>query len=81
MGLYFMSFYFLFFLFFFRFLRILELIVQEPGSAFKAFLPNVISICMDQIYPIIAQVDYTIVKIELYDCRANLFIFVVLIHV
>ena len=36
---------------------------------------------MDQIYPIIAQVDYTIVKIKLYDCRANLFIFVVLIHV
>ena len=39
-----------------RFLKILELIVQEPGAAFKAFLPNIISICMDHIYPIIAQV-------------------------
>eukprot|EP00106_Octopus_bimaculoides_P006080 XP_014773522.1 PREDICTED: exportin-6-like [Octopus bimaculoides] len=38
-----------------KFLRILELIVQEPGSAFKAFLPSIISVCMDQIYPVVAQ--------------------------
>ncbi|GFS20899.1 exportin-6-like [Elysia marginata] len=37
-----------------NFLKILELIVQEPGSQFKAFLPRVISIAMDQVYPIVA---------------------------
>ncbi|KAK3797258.1 hypothetical protein RRG08_030482 [Elysia crispata] len=37
-----------------NFLKILELIVQEPGSQFKAFLPRIISISMDQIYPIVA---------------------------
>lgn len=49
-----------------KFLKILELIVQEPGSAFKAFLPNVISICMDQIYPIIAQRPSPDIKQSLY---------------
>ena len=39
-----------------RFLQILEIIVQEPGSAFKTFLPSIISICMEHIYPIIAEV-------------------------
>ncbi|XP_052833798.1 exportin-6 [Octopus bimaculoides] len=43
-----------------KFLRILELIVQEPGSAFKAFLPSIISVCMDQIYPVVAQVRKSI---------------------
>ena len=38
-----------------RFLKIMELIIQEPGSSFKAFIPTIISICMEQIYPIIAE--------------------------
>ena len=43
--------------FLFRFLKILEIIIQEPGSAFKRFLPSIIDICMDHIYPVIAQVS------------------------
>ena len=31
--------------------------MQEPGSAFKTFLPSIISICMEHIYPIIAEVS------------------------
>lgn len=50
-----------------RFLKILQLIVQEPGSAFKAFLPNIISICMDHIYPIIAQKPTVDIKHALYE--------------
>ncbi|KAI0232540.1 Exportin-6-A, partial [Lamellibrachia satsuma] len=50
-----------------RFLKILELIVQEPGAAFKAFLPNIISICMDHIYPIIAQKPTVDIKPALYE--------------
>lgn len=50
-----------------KFLKILELIVQEPGAAFKAFLPNVISICMDHVYPIIAQRPTSDIKHALYE--------------
>ncbi|XP_005096518.1 exportin-6 [Aplysia californica] len=37
-----------------NFLILLELIVQEPGSQFKAFLPRVVSISLGQIHPIVA---------------------------
>jgi len=40
----------------FRFLKILQIIVEEPGSSFKRFLPSIINICMEHIFPIIAQV-------------------------
>lgn len=57
-----------------KFLRILELIVQEPGSAFKAFLPSIISICMDQIYPIIAQRPSPDIKGMLYKLLFEFFL-------
>ena len=49
-----------------KFLKILEVIVMEPGHAFKALLPSIINICMQEIYPIIAQVCrplYTCVRV------------------
>ncbi|XP_062586944.1 exportin-6-A-like [Saccostrea cucullata] len=46
--------------------KISELIEQEPGSAFKAFLPNVISMCMDPIYPLITQRPLPDIKVSLY---------------
>ncbi|CAG5121677.1 unnamed protein product, partial [Candidula unifasciata] len=49
-----------------NFLKILELIVQEPGSQFKSFLPRIISIAMDQIYPIIAPRPSPDMKSALY---------------
>ena len=39
-----------------KFLKILQLLVQEPASSFKTFLPNIIGLCMDQLYPIIIEV-------------------------
>jgi len=39
-----------------KFLKILQVVVQEPGQVFKPFLPSVISLCMEQVYPIIAEV-------------------------
>lgn len=39
-----------------KFLKILQGVVQEPGQVFKPFLPSVISLCMEQVYPIIAEV-------------------------
>ena len=39
-----------------KFLKILQLLVQEPAASFKAFLPNIIGLCMEQLYPIIIEV-------------------------
>lgn len=39
-----------------KFLKILQLLVQEPAASFKAFLPNIIGLCMEQLYPIITEV-------------------------
>ncbi|KAL5018253.1 hypothetical protein ScPMuIL_003975 [Solemya velum] len=49
-----------------KFLKILELTVQEPGSAFKSFIPSIISISMDHIYPIIATRQSPDMKQSLY---------------
>uniref|UniRef100_A0A8C5SED7 Exportin 6 n=1 Tax=Laticauda laticaudata TaxID=8630 RepID=A0A8C5SED7_LATLA len=39
-----------------KFLKILQVVVQEPGQVFKPFLPNIIALCMEQVYPIVAEV-------------------------
>ncbi|XP_071962753.1 exportin-6-like isoform X2 [Antedon mediterranea] len=49
-----------------KFLQILELILQEPGSAFKGFLPTIINISMHQIYPIIAERQSPDIKLVLF---------------
>ena len=51
-----------------RFLKLLELIVVEPGSAFKGFLPRILSICMEQIYPIISPVRLTLTVVSFFCC-------------
>lgn len=40
-----------------KFLKILQVVVQEPGQAFKPFLPNIITLCMEQVYPIVSEVS------------------------
>ena len=40
-----------------KFLKILQLLVQEPAASFKAFLPNIIGLCIEQLYPIIVEVE------------------------
>lgn len=50
-----------------KFLKILQIIVQEPGSAFKRFIPSIINICMEHIYPIIAQRPSPDMKHVLYE--------------
>ena len=39
-----------------RLLRILQIVVQEPGASFKRFLPSTLALCLDHIYPCVAQV-------------------------
>ncbi|XP_052781970.1 exportin-6-like isoform X2 [Mya arenaria] len=50
-----------------KFLKILQIIVQEPGSSFKRFLPSIINICLDYIYPTIAQRPSPDMKCVLYE--------------
>ncbi|XP_031571842.1 exportin-6-like [Actinia tenebrosa] len=38
-----------------KFLKILQLLIQAPAASFKAFLPGIISLCMEQLYPILAE--------------------------
>lgn len=40
-----------------KFLKILQVVVQEPGQAFKPFLPSIITLCMEQVYPIVSEVS------------------------
>lgn len=42
-----------------KFLKILQVVVQEPGQVFKPFLPSIISLSMEQVYPIVAEVRAT----------------------
>lgn len=50
-----------------KFLKILQVVVQEPGQAFKPFLPSIIALCMQQVYPIIAERPSPDVKAELFE--------------
>lgn len=48
-----------------KFLKILQVVVQEPGQAFKPFLPSILSLCIEQVYPIVAEVRcyFTLVSV------------------
>uniref|UniRef100_G1LX17 Exportin-6 n=1 Tax=Ailuropoda melanoleuca TaxID=9646 RepID=G1LX17_AILME len=50
-----------------KFLKILQVVVQEPGQVFRPFLPSIISLCMEQVYPIIAERPSPDVKAELFE--------------
>ncbi|XP_064478682.1 exportin-6-like isoform X2 [Ornithodoros turicata] len=50
-----------------KFISILQEVVQEPSSAFKAFLPRIIDLCMDEIYPIVAERPSPEVKQSLFE--------------
>ncbi|XP_069761398.1 exportin-6 isoform X7 [Narcine bancroftii] len=50
-----------------KFLKILQVVVQEPGQVFKPFLPSIISLCMQQVYPIVAERSSPDVKMELFE--------------
>ncbi|KAG7492044.1 hypothetical protein MATL_G00010330 [Megalops atlanticus] len=50
-----------------KFLKILQVVVQEPGQAFKPLLPSILSLCMEQLYPILAERSSPDVKAELFE--------------
>ncbi|KAJ1530853.1 hypothetical protein ONE63_005696 [Megalurothrips usitatus] len=54
-----------------RFLQILQLIVTQPGTAFKHFIPSSITLCMDHIYPIIADHPAPSIKPAVFQLLFN----------
>ncbi|KAL0993693.1 hypothetical protein UPYG_G00111800 [Umbra pygmaea] len=50
-----------------KFLKILQVVVQEPGQAFKPFLPSIICLCMEQVYPVVAERSSPDVKAEMFE--------------
>uniref|UniRef100_A0A3Q1HEJ9 Importin N-terminal domain-containing protein n=1 Tax=Anabas testudineus TaxID=64144 RepID=A0A3Q1HEJ9_ANATE len=50
-----------------KFLKILQVVVQEPGQAFKPFLPSILSLCMEQVYPVVAERSSPDVKTEMFE--------------
>uniref|UniRef100_A0A674NRY7 Exportin 6 n=1 Tax=Takifugu rubripes TaxID=31033 RepID=A0A674NRY7_TAKRU len=50
-----------------KFLKILQVVVQEPGQAFKPFLPSILSLCIEQVYPIVAERSSPDVKAEMFE--------------
>uniref|UniRef100_A0A8B9H1M6 Exportin 6 n=1 Tax=Astyanax mexicanus TaxID=7994 RepID=A0A8B9H1M6_ASTMX len=50
-----------------KFLKILQVVVQEPGQTFKPMLPSILSLCMEQVYPIVAERSCPDVKAEMFE--------------
>ncbi|XP_068613529.1 exportin-6-like [Brachionichthys hirsutus] len=50
-----------------KFLKILQVVVQEPGQAFKPFLPSILSLCMEQVYPVVAERSSPDIKAEIFE--------------
>lgn len=36
-----------------KLLQILQLIVESPGSAYKNFLPGILQLCLQHVYPLV----------------------------
>ncbi|XP_034251933.1 exportin-6-A isoform X1 [Thrips palmi] len=58
-----------------KFLHILQLIVTQPGVAFKHFIPSSITLCMDHIYPVIVDHPAPSIKPALFQL-----LFSILLH-
>ncbi|XP_064448970.1 exportin-6 isoform X5 [Mirounga angustirostris] len=57
-----------------KFLKILQVVVQEPGQVFKPFLPSIIALCMEQVYPIIAEAfGQSFLQPDIHLFKQNLF--------
>uniref|UniRef100_A0A8C4R6Y5 Exportin 6 n=1 Tax=Eptatretus burgeri TaxID=7764 RepID=A0A8C4R6Y5_EPTBU len=50
-----------------RLLKILQVVVQEPGAAFRSFLPSILTLCLEQLYPLVSPHPSPSIKVELYE--------------
>lgn len=49
-----------------KFLELLQLVMAEPGASFKRFVPSTISLCLDHVYPLVADTPSPNVKPALF---------------
>ena len=54
-----------------KFLEILGFFVQDRGKAFKRYLPEIVSLCVDRIYPIVADLPTISIRLALFDVLRN----------
>ncbi len=54
-----------------KFLGIMEFIVKEPGSTFRKFVPSTLTLCMEQIHPLVADVSITFNEVR-FKCSSSL---------
>ena len=54
-----------------KFLSILTFIVSEPGVAFRKFVSNTLSLCLDTIFPLVADQPASEIKTSLYNLLFN----------
>jgi len=54
-----------------KFLSILTFIVSEPGVAFRKFVSNTLSLCLDTIFPLVADQPASEIKSSLYNLLFN----------
>uniref|UniRef100_UPI00358DE5A0 exportin-6-like n=1 Tax=Myxine glutinosa TaxID=7769 RepID=UPI00358DE5A0 len=50
-----------------RLLKILQVVVQEPGAAFRSFLPSILALSLEQLYPLVSPHPSPSIKVELYE--------------
>ncbi|PNF22047.1 Exportin-6 [Cryptotermes secundus] len=49
-----------------KFLQLLQLVMAEPSASFKRFVPSTISLCLDHVYPLVADMPSPDVKPALF---------------
>ena len=54
-----------------KFLGILEFVIKEPGVAFRKFIPSTLSLCLDHIYPLVANKPSADIKAPLYSLLSS----------
>lgn len=54
-----------------KFLQILGFFVQDRGKTFKRYLPEIVSLCIDRIYPIVAELPTISIRLALFDVLKN----------
>ncbi|KAK7871791.1 hypothetical protein R5R35_014051 [Gryllus longicercus] len=49
-----------------KFLQLLQLVMAEPGHQFKRFVPSTITLCLDHVYPLVAETPSPDIKPSLF---------------
>jgi hypothetical protein len=51
-----------------KFVEILGFLVKDRSKVFKRYLPQVVSLCVERIYPIVAQLPTVTIRLGVRRC-------------